>query len=224
MSENAENKTINGLFNKQLVSARLSTETIELIDENFVELTGGSSPVTDRKLIECILDLALSKGKPNSDLQKKVDQLSTEIAKLQEELKKAKEANLELNGEVSGSEEKFGNLQTEKNKLEEEVMELQNQISEYQGKLEQSTRDLQTARENKLPDNAILIQLSDKEKRVLDTIGEEESKRTGKTVTNEILLKNVFFFILVNGPHDVFSAPVHIKKLREMLVIHDSKT
>lgn len=224
MSEENEKKTINGLFSKQLVSARLSTETIELIDENFQELTGGTQPVTDRKLIECLLDGALAKGKPNAELQKKCEALSKQVEDHLKTIEHLKDANINLEGEVEQSKQESGEIQDLKNKIFKELQETTNELTEYKEKLQKATLDLEAALKNKTPEGAILIQLTDKEIKVLQTIAQEETARTKKPVTIDLLMKNVFFYILVNGPHDVFSAPVSIKRIREILAPQQSPT
>ena len=224
-TKNTEIKTINGYFVKQNIACRLSNDMVELIDENFDLITGGTTNVTDRRLVECLLDLALSKVRPGTEDKKRIQDLIKAVDKLtleNEELKQQKDTvanqlsfaknSLEsLNADQSDSEVKIENLRGELSSLEHEIGEVKNINESLVSIIERYKNNA-----SPVPDGAILVELSESETKVLDMVCNSESERMKKDITPGMLLKNVFFFILVKGPHDVFSAPISLQKIRQL--------
>jgi hypothetical protein len=215
-----EVKTINGYFKKQNIAARIGVDTVELIDENFELITGGTATVTDRKLIECMLDLALSKVKPDVNSQKRIQELVGQVDLLTIDNDKLIKANDMLVGNNKQLQEDLSNsvstdLIEEKNNaidlLKREKQNLYEEKARIEGKL------LSFRQNNAIPEGGMIVILNPGEKKVIDATAKAETERTGAEVTPGLLLKNVFFFVLVNGPHDVFKAPVSIQQIRELM-------
>lgn len=216
-------ETLKGYFNKTLISVRLSTDLVELIDENYELITGSSEAVTDRKLFECIVDLALSKVKPNIEAKKQIEELQDKIQTLTQEnnnlgnsinaMKVAHEQEIEeLNNQLSSV------SCSDKSELDR----LQSIISIQKQNIADLNAELINIRSLPPADHATLI-FNTNEKKVIDQICIDESARTGQNVTPQLLLKTVFFFILINGPHDVFKSNITISKIKEILSSPDKQ-
>lgn len=215
--------TLKGYFNKTLISVRLSTDLVELIDENYELITGSSEAVTDRKLFECLVDLALSKVKPNIEAKKQIEELQ------------------DMNQTLTQENTNLGNsINAMKLSHDYEIADLNNQLSSISGsdKSEQARLNsiISIQKQNIADLNAEISNLrslpaSDpstiifnaNEKKVIDQICKDESARTGQNVTPELLLKTVFFFILINGPHDVFKSNITISKIKQILSSRDDQ-
>lgn len=200
-----ENKipTIHGNFTKTLISVRLSTDLVEIIDENYELITGSSEAVTDRKLFECLVDLALSKAKPNIEIKKQIEQLQDKLNTLSEE-------NHNLNNTIS----------TMKLIHQQEVDELQSTAAESvsaasgnsNAELERhktiikSQSDKIDALEEQIrnsadiPSDMMLVNVTENEKKVFDLITAMIKEKTQKDVSPGGMLKSVFFDVVRFGP------------------------
>lgn len=217
--EEPEKKSINGYFSKQNIACRISDETAALIDENYELIVGDIKPVTDRKLVECLLDLALSKAKPNLESKKIIDQLQDKLNTCQSEVDRLNNEILSLKAvhakELDERSQSF-NQSSESNVVEFErlnkiIAEQKQRILILESDSDQQNKSLLIALEN-----GILVNLSLPEKTLVTDLAEKESLASGKSVTPAMLIKSVFFFVIFHGPHDVFHSQVslyHIKKL-----------
>lgn len=211
---NNEVKTINGYFKKQNIAARLGVDTVELIDENFELITGGIQTVTDRKLIECLVDLALSKVKPDVSSQKLIAELKSQNSELTNANNMLLENNKQLHLELEE-----GSLSPELvNEAEEKANKLNSSLEiTLQDNLRLKTEnDALRAASGSIPENSVLVNLTTKTIAVILEICKAESERTGSVVTPDLLFKNVLFFVIKNGPHDIFKAPISVERIREI--------
>lgn len=214
-----EFKTINGLFEKQLISARLSKDYIELIDENFELITGISEPgkISDRKLVECLVDLALSKSKPKKENQLLISQLQAEITRLTEE-----NSNLgnSINALKVQHEQEIEDIKAQAESIQPDTSEIDRlkALTEIQRKtISDMKEEIVVLRTPKNNDNSVIIVISDGEKNVIAELCKNESKATGKNVTPDMLFKTMFSHILIYGPHDMFNSVISDSRIRELM-------
>jgi predicted RNase H-like nuclease (RuvC/YqgF family) len=171
------------------------------------------------KLFEAACDTQRNKidHKKLQELTQRVPELETQlkekddqIARLQQELSQLKETH---DQEIQVMTSRLQLLQNEVNNQGEN----QNMVADLNLIIADLKSENATLKSKApLPPGAVLVILKPSEEKVIDHICQQETNRTGKEVTADTLLKNVFFFILVNGPHDVFAAPVSIKKIQEL--------
>lgn len=214
MSDEKTNQSINGYFTKQAIACRLSEDTVALIDENYEMITGDIKPVTDRKLVENMLDLALSKVKPGLDAKKQIEQLTDKLNTLSNE-------NASLTNKINelsmAHEEEIGSLRerlTENDgSFDLEIAQLHKVIDDQKQRILILEAEL-TAQQSA---DALLIDLLPAEKTVIADLAANESKAVGKLITPAMLLKNVIFFILKNGPHDVFHSEISISRIKQLM-------
>ena len=169
--------------------------------------------------------LLLTKVRPVTEDKKRIQELvktvdkltldNTEINKQKEtaiaQLSAAKDssATLDLNHQESLSKiedlrKEVATVTQENDDLKISKIELQSIIEKYKNNA------------SAVPIGAIVIELTEGETKVVDMVCAAESERLKKEITPDILLKNVFFFIVVKGPHDVFSAPISLQKIRQL--------
>jgi predicted nuclease with TOPRIM domain len=216
MPDEKTNQSINGYFTKQTIACRLSEDTVALIDENYEMITGDIKPVTDRKLIENMLDMALSKVKPNIEDKKLIEQLQDKVTTLSNDNNNMKsqlqtlstqheqelaELNSQLSKTAGSNDSEFQRLQAVISSQRSRINELENTVNSFPG----------------LVDNKYLLSFPEKEQQVVDHVCEAESNATGENVSPALLLKKVFFYTIINGPYDVFKSNFSHNTLMKIL-------
>lgn len=216
MSEQRFNIPVNGKY-----TLYLSQEEWKYLHENYEIIVGSEEPMPVNRLIMACITKAASNMRPDSNpkdieelnkLRKEVEFLNQAIGDLNRENKLLSEQLAESKNQLtSGSEQTLEEIASLKKALEAEkaVTTLQKQSIEDQKATIENLR-------GRMPDHSVIVILTDSQQKVIHHICSLESERTKSEVTPELLLKNVFFHILVNGPHDVFSVPVSISKIREL--------
>ncbi|MEI6435234.1 MAG: hypothetical protein WCP32_10345 [Bacteroidota bacterium] len=224
--KNTEVQTINGYFKKQLIGCRLSTETIELIDENFELITGNTHAVTDRKLVECLVDMALSKVKPNTDGQKRIaelvaaiDDLTIKNDQLEKNLGFAEERIAELSSEYSALEGKQSNSELAVLTFNDTIIAKDNEINRLQAE-NSSLR----ASSGAIPENAVLVDLTKLSILFIDEMCAAESVIAQKEISRSMLIKNLLFHVIKYGPFDMFMSKSSVigEKLRRFKNMTDN--
>ena len=80
------------------------------------------------------------------------------------------------------------------------------QITELSGK-EPITKVVEKVIEKNLTDSQVLVDFSPLEKAIIDLVCRNESARTRKTITPQMILKDIFNNYVTNGASDFFPLP-----------------
>lgn len=197
------------------VSIYLSSEDWKFLQENYIDITGSEEPLPFGKFfLKCALKaVSVMKSGSNPDDKKLIADLEKTISEKNEYIATIENDFFQLKNDVTA----------DQNSINDDVARLQaenaNLISRIE--LQKQTivdKDNEIARLQENTSGSVIdFDFKENEIKVIDSICEAESKRTGEDVTRAKLLKNIFFFVLINGPHDMFSVPPQIRKMREML-------
>jgi hypothetical protein len=217
------------------VSVQLSQEDWNYVSEAYPEITKSDDWIGWGKFFFKSVVTALSNTKPTSsagdaktittlqqqveDLTIRNEQISAENSAVQARISEL-ESMLAQAGAADHRDLTISGLESANADLEAKNTDLIRIRSEFENEVAGLKAALKAAG---IPAGSVPVQLTDKELKILDHISALESKRTGQQVSVAILLKNVFFYVLVNGPHDMFKVPVGIEQLREVIGAMDSK-
>jgi signal transduction histidine kinase len=216
-------------FNKNF-SVYLTDANKTLIAENYETAFQTSEDMKPAKAFMILFNNACDEGKKTAD-SKALAEMSQRIPALETIIQDKDEEILRLQKLLNGIEdlrkEDMEKMQATIDRLtlvgndisaKQDIIDNQIIVIQQRDKIiENLQNEIENLRKaTNSPDGAVMVLLTPSEHKVIKAICDEESKRTGKPVTPEILFKNVFFFVLINGPHDMFSAPVALRKIQEL--------
>lgn len=203
-------------FYNHQISFRITDDIRQRLAENYEAIAGTKNKLGMReffeKVIEKSIDSLINSTELNEVLQSN-KKLLQDNENLKISLEVLKEEIEEAQSNVSEHEQ---NLKSEISILQNENSELTNKIEELENKLSEVENQKELEKLFEIEENQILIDFTPPELAVINTICENESKRTGKNITPEFILKNTFNDFVVNGARDFFPR-LSNSKLTEIL-------
>jgi len=218
-------------FKSQTLSANCSKEELELINEYYEEVTGTQEQMTFRKYLITLHNKATSMVRPN--ISKKEDLVKIEA--LDKELNDLKILHTNILNEKDAKIEELSHLiETQKGSILELTSNESDQLKEKDTKIQELSLEIESLNDSilqlsskepekievqipiKLTNTQYIINLTPLEKYFMDTVCQRESKRTGKPITSEIILKDIFNRYIVYGPCDYFPRPFSSSELKEL--------
>ena len=205
------------------ISAYLSKEDADYVNENYPIIMGIHDKVPVGQFLVKAVTTAMSIKRPDSNPND-----TAEIQKLKKELADAITENQNItNSKGTDSaqlKEEIQKLRTElreKNLMLTELSldceNIEKQLSDCRHENITFSKEIETLKQKlSLPDGSIIVSLTKAESTIIDYVCTGETERTGKEVTPELLLKNVFAHVIRYGPHDMFKMPIALKKLQEL--------
>lgn len=182
------------------ISFRATDEIREVLSNAYHAITGSDEKIPMNVFMQKIIDLAVSSLVIREELQAsitKVQQLETKI----EDLQLISESSSELSEKLEEIKELNQNISSENERLSSEI---EGKNLNIQSLITENERLRANLSETAIPEDTVLVSFSDLENAVINRICQKESRRTNKTITPEILLKNTLIDYLIHGPRDFF--------------------
>lgn len=202
---------ISEFYNNQ-ISFRLADDIRQRLAENYEAIAGTKNKLGMREFFEKVIE-------------KSIDSLinSTELNEVIQSNKKLlqENENLKISLEVlkEETETERNNSSDKENQLIEQINELNLLIDNLKNEISTLQEDQDRKEFENLPtikENEIVIEFTPPELAIVNEICENESKRTGKIITPEFILKNTFNDFVINGARDFFPRLTN-SKLSEIL-------
>lgn len=190
---------ISEFYNNQ-ISFRLADDIRKRLAENYEAIAGTKNKLGMREFFEKVIE-------------KSIDSLinSTELNEVIQSNKKLlqENENLKISLEVLKEE-----TETERNNFSDKENQLIEQINELNLLIDNLKNENSILQENidkkeleslfVLKENEIVIEFTEPELEVIRELCINESKRTGKNITPQFILKNTFNDFMINGARDFF--------------------
>ena len=223
-------------FTSTSLSINVDKNELDLINENYEDVTNDDEKLSFKKYFFKLHSKALSVVKPNvskkEDLEK-IQHLESEIMKINENFQNALNDTEFLEKKIDKKNEEIQSLKNEismlsdkksENLLKNENTILKNEIRELSGRKPEKVFEKVIEKENveipvRLSDNQTLINLTPIEADIMKVITNNESIRTRRIITPEIIFKDIFNRYVTNGPCDFFPIPSN-RVLREIAEKH----
>lgn len=201
-------------YNNQ-ISFRITDDIRQRLAENYEAISGTKNKLGMREFFEKVIE-------------KSIDSLinSNELNEVIQSNKKLLQDNENLKISLQVLKEEIEEIETEKNNFfnkENELIEQVNELNSIIDNLKNEISILKEEQERKdfdnfsiIKENDIIIEFTPAELAVINEICENESKRTGKIITPEFILKNTFNDFVINGARDFFPR-LSKSKLSEIL-------
>ena len=203
------------------ISVYLPKEDWDYILENYEAISKTDEPIPWGKFFMAAMTAAMATRKPDSnpDDKKRIQELVGQVDQLTEDNDKLKLANDMLVRNNKKLQEDLSNsfsasLIDEKNEAIDQLEHDKKKLYEEKARIEGEL--LSFRQSNSIPANSVLVSLTEKSIAVIHEICKNESERMNSEVTPDLLFKNVMFHVIANGPHDMFKAPISVKRIREI--------
>ena len=226
-------------FTSTSLSVNVDKDELDLINESFEDVTNDNEKISFKKYFFKLHSKALSVVKPNvskkEDIEK-IQHLESEIEKIKENFQNAHNDTEFLENKIDKKNEEIQSLKNEisilsdkksENLLKNENNLLKNEIRELTGRKPEKVYEKVIEKVNveipvRLSDNQTLINLSPIEADIMKVITNNESIRTRRIITPEIIFKDIFNRYVTNGPCDFFPIPSN-RVLREIAEKHKNQ-
>lgn len=199
-------------------SLPVDQDELDLINENFEEVTNDTEKMSFKKYFFKLHSKALSVVKPNiskkEDLEK-IQSLEAEITRISvlldnksidENSEVIRLQNIEAEVKILTDDKEALQLIIDSN--DEEIETLKNRVRELQGREpEQVTVEKEIKVPIALSENQIIVNFSPIEKDIINLVARSETKRSLKSVTPELILKDMFNLYITKGACDFFRRP-----------------
>jgi len=223
-------------FTSTSLSINVDKDELDLINENYEDVTNDNEKISFKKYFFKLHSKALSVVKPNvskkEDLEK-IQHLESEIKEINENFQNALNDNEFLENKVDKKNDEIQALKNEisilLDKKSEKLLKneneiLKNEIRELSGRKPEKVFEKVIEKVNveipvRLSDNQTLINLTPIEADIMRVITNNESLRTRRIITPEIIFKDIFNRYVTNGPCDFFPIPSN-RVLREIAEKH----
>jgi predicted DNA-binding protein len=189
-------------YNNQ-ISFRITDDIRQRLAENYEAIAGTKNKLGMReffeKVIEKSIDSLIDSTQLNEVLQSNKN-LIQENENLKIQLDTAKRKVLDFEFETSDFSNKETQFIEQINELNSTIDNLKNEISILQEN--EARKELNTL--FVIKENEIVIEFTEPELEVITELCKNESKRTGKNITPQFILKNTFNDFMINGARDFF--------------------
>ena len=202
------------------VTIYLPKEDWDYVLENYEMISGSEESLPWGKFFMKAMAAAMATRRPDSSPEDKarinelignVDTLTLSNDEMKLQIAELTEKNTLLKEQVYNS----GNTKTQSESIiAEQKIKLQNQNTT----IENMSNEIAILRNDSgaIPEGSVLVNLTPKTLAVINEICRLESERMEQEVTPDLLFKNVFFFVIKNGPHDMFKVPISVQRIREI--------
>lgn len=201
-------------YNNQ-ISFRITDDIRQRLAENYEAIAGTKNKLGMREFFEKVIE-------------KSIDSLinSNELNEVLQSNKKLLQDNENLKISLQVLKEEIEEIETETNNFSDKENQLIEQVNELNSIIDNLKNEISTLQEDQdrkefenlsfIKENEILIGFTPPELAIVNEICENESKRTGKIITPEFILKNTFNDFVINGARDFFPRLTN-SKLSEIL-------
>lgn len=182
------------------ISFRVTPEIKEKLSNAYHAIAGTDSKIPLNVFMGKVVDYAVNSLIIREELQSsilRVQELETKI----EDLQLVSESSSELSNKLKEVQEKNEQLLNENMELSREIEDKNLNLKTLISENEAFKKDLN---ENTIPEDTVLVSFTNLENAIISRICEKETKRVGKEITPEIILKNTLVDYLINGPRDFF--------------------
>ncbi len=202
------------------VTIYLPQEDWDYVGENYVIIAGTDEELPWSRFFMKAMLAAMATRKPDSSPEDKarIKELIGEVDTLTISNDEMKVQIAELTEKNTGLKELVYNSGNSKTLSDTAITELNQKLQNQNTTIENQSMEIAMLRKDSdaLPEGSVLVNLTPKTLAVINEICRLESERMEQEVTPDLLFKNVFFFVIKNGPHDMFKVPISVQRIREI--------
>lgn len=190
---------ISEFYNNQ-ISFRLAEDIRHRLAENYEAIAGTKNKLGMREFFEKVIEKSIDSLINSTELNE-VMQSNKKLLQDNENLKISLEVlKEETETERNNSSDKENQLIEQINELNLIIDNLKNENFILQENLDKKELDPLFV----LKENEVVIEFTEPELEVITELCKNESKRTGKNITPQFILKNTFNDFMINGARDFF--------------------